>query len=151
MLSGVQMRGEVPSRVPGSPLEGSRLSRTHSEDFGRGTARQKRVAEKGRTLMQRFCQAFASAGLGWARESQRRGCGGRRQRRGGMLVPLFVQGGRPRRDMRRRPFGQVATMACGLDAPAEGWECGSVRLSSRVGLPAAVRRVPRLATVACDD
>jgi len=23
--------------------------------------------------------------------------------------------------MRKRPFGQVAIMACGLDAPAEGW------------------------------
>jgi hypothetical protein len=45
------------------------------------------------------------------------GCGGRRQRRG-MLV-CFVS----RQDaMRRRPFGQVAIMmACGLDAPAEGW------------------------------
>lgn len=66
-LSGVQMRGEVPSRVPGSPLDGSRLSRTHSEGFGRGTARQKRVAGKGRALMQRFCHAFASAGVGESR------------------------------------------------------------------------------------
>jgi hypothetical protein len=45
-------------------------------------------------------------------------CGGRRQRRG--VLVCFVG----RQDaMRRRPFGQVATMmACGLDAPAEGVE-----------------------------
>ena len=57
------MRGECRrSRVPRLPLDDSRLSRSHSEGFGRGTARQKRVAGKGSALMQRFCQAFASAG-----------------------------------------------------------------------------------------
>jgi len=152
-------RCRLRARVPRLPLDGSRLSRSHSEGFGRGTARQQRVARKGRALMQRFCQAFASAG-------------GRGQRRMSTAawyacrVLLAIWPGR-QDAMRGRPFGQDRwrLRRCGLDAPTEGYcvrvcvrsvgvcECGSVPLSSRVGLPLpAVCRVPRrLVTVACLD
>jgi hypothetical protein len=66
------------------------LSRSHSEGFGRGTGRQQRVAERGRALMQRFCQVFVCV-LGRARRESlgwMLGLGGRRQRRG-MLVYIF--------------------------------------------------------------
>jgi hypothetical protein len=37
------------------------LSRSHSEGFERGIGWQQRVAEKGRALMQRFCQVFVES------------------------------------------------------------------------------------------
>ena len=86
--------------------------------------------------MQRFCQAFASAGVGESRSTE----GNVDDDKRGMLVLLFVESSQDA--MRRRPPGQVATMACGLDAPAKGWlrvrECGCVALCNRAHVDACL-------------
>ena len=148
MLSGVQMRGEVPSRVPGSPLDGSRLSRSHSEDFGRwysaAEARRRKGKDANAALLPGVCEC-------WGGHESRSGedvedddsgvvCSSRYLSREADQDAICA-GGRLdrwrlwRAVLMRRP--RVA--ACCVE---RGRECGSVRLSSRVGLPACLPACP---------
>ena len=80
--------------------------------YSTAEARRRKGKRANAALLPGVCECWGQ------RESQRKGCsGGRRQRRG-MLVLLLVDSGQDA--MRRRPFGQVASLACGLDAPARG-------------------------------